>query len=47
MSDIRACLAAALLFIVVAGCATPTAENPYPGNGGSMFKEPTERDMAA
>jgi len=34
------------LATIVAGCASPTPDNPYPGNGGSMFHSPTERDLA-
>jgi hypothetical protein len=32
--------------VIVAGCTTPTLENPYPGNGGSQFKDPTASDIA-
>jgi hypothetical protein len=46
MSHVRALLASALLAASVAGCAAPTVDNPYPGGGGSMFNEPSERDMA-
>jgi len=42
------CLSRTALFavaaIAVAGCAT--ADNPYPGEGGSFFHEPMERDVA-
>src|SRR5271155_5828663 len=36
----------AVTAIVVTGCVASTADNPYPGNGGSFFHEPTERDIA-
>jgi hypothetical protein len=32
--------------MTVTSCVAPTADNPYPGDGGSFFKHPTERNVA-
>lgn len=37
---------AIIVALVTGGCAIPTADNPYPGDGGSPFREPTAGDIA-
>jgi len=32
--------------VALVSCATPTLDDPYPGNGGSLFHAPTNDDIA-
>jgi hypothetical protein len=42
--DLR--FAAAVAVGLLASCAVSTADDPYPGRGGELFREPTVRDIA-